>query len=84
MTSKERVHLALRRKPVDRVPIFMWYFLQTRRRLGRLLEIPPEYVPQVMGNDIVQTWVSNNYAMEGIVHERGRQVAGGRLGHRVD
>jgi len=73
MTSKKRVHLALRREPVDRVPIFMWYHPQTRQRLGRLLEIPPEYVPSVLGDDIRQAWVSNNYAMEGIVHERDGQ-----------
>lgn len=69
MTSKERVHAALRREPVDRVPIFMWYHPQTRRRLAGLLEIPAEYVPVAMGDDIRQAWVSNNYAMEGIVHE---------------
>ncbi len=73
MTSKERVYAALRREPVDRVPIFMWYHPQTRERLGRLLEVPPPYVPIVMGDDIRQTWVSNNYAMEGIVHERDGQ-----------
>jgi uroporphyrinogen decarboxylase len=73
MTSKERVHRALRREPVDRVPIFMWYHPQTRQRLGELLEIPPGYVPQVMGDDIRQAWVSNNHAMEGIVHERDGQ-----------
>jgi uroporphyrinogen decarboxylase len=69
MTSKERVHLALRREPADRVPIFMWYHPQTRQRLARLLEIPAEYVSMVMGDDIRQAWVSNNHAMEGIVHE---------------
>ncbi len=73
MTSKERVHRALQRQPVDRVPIFMWYHPQTRRRLGKLLEIPPECVPQVMGDDIRQAWVSNNHPMEGIVHERDGQ-----------
>jgi uroporphyrinogen decarboxylase len=73
MTSKERVHRALQRKPVDRVPIFMWYHSQTRRRLARLLEIPAEYVSLVMGDDIRQAWVSNNHAMEGIVHERDGQ-----------
>lgn len=73
MTSRERVYLALQRQPVDRVPIFMWYHPQTRQRLARLLEIPPEYVPFVMGDDIRQAWVSNNHAMEGIVHERDGQ-----------
>ena len=69
MTSKERVHRALERKPTDRVPIFMWFHPQTTRRLGNLLEIPAKYVALAMGDDIRQTWVSNNYPMEGIVHE---------------
>ncbi|MEN6334836.1 MAG: uroporphyrinogen decarboxylase family protein [Phycisphaerales bacterium] len=73
MTSKERVHRALQRDPVDRVPIFMWYHPQTRRRLSKLLEIPAEHVPSVMGDDVRQAWVSNNHAMEGIVHERDGQ-----------
>jgi uroporphyrinogen decarboxylase len=73
MTSKERVYAALQRQAVDRVPIFMWYHPQTRERLGKLLEIPPQCVPAVMGDDIRQAWVSNNYAMEGIVHERDGQ-----------
>ena len=70
MNSKERVHAALRREPVDRVPIFMWFQPSTARRLGALLEIPPDRVAEAMGNDVRQAWVSNNYAMEGIVHER--------------
>jgi len=69
MTSKERVHAALRREPVDRVPVFMWYHPQTRQRLANLLEIPAEYVSLALGDDIRQAWVSNNHAMEGIVHE---------------
>jgi uroporphyrinogen decarboxylase len=70
MTHKERVHAALERMPVDRVPIFMWFHPETTRHLARLLEIPPSFVGEAMGNDIRQTWVNNNYAMEGIVHER--------------
>jgi uroporphyrinogen decarboxylase len=70
MTSKERVHAALARKPVDRVPVYMWFHPETSTLLGRLLEIPPALVGDAMGNDICQTWVNNNYAMEGIVHER--------------
>ncbi|MGA3244487.1 MAG: uroporphyrinogen decarboxylase family protein [Bacteroidota bacterium] len=70
MTSKERVHAALERKPVDRVPIFMWFHPQTTRHLATVLEIPSSFVGEAMGNDIRQTWVNNNYAMEGIVHER--------------
>ena len=69
MDSRSRVHAALRRQPVDRVPIFMWFHPQTAERLGRLLEIPARFVPDAMGNDVHQAWVNNNYAMEGIVHE---------------
>lgn len=69
MRSKDRVHLALNKKPIDRVPIFMWYHPQTTKRLAKLLDIPAKYVPVAMGDDIRQAWVSNNYAMEGIVHE---------------
>ena len=38
--------------------------------LARLLEIPRQHVDVAMGNDVRMTWVNNNYAMEGIVHER--------------
>lgn len=69
MTPKERVHAALERKPVDRVPIFMWFHPATTTRFAMLLEIPPSSVAEAMGNDVRQTWVNNNYAMEGIVHQ---------------
>jgi uroporphyrinogen decarboxylase len=69
MTSKARVHAALDRKPVDRVPIFMWFHPDTTNHFAALLEIPPPSVAEAMGNDVKQTWVNNNYAMEGIVHE---------------
>lgn len=70
MKSKERVHAALRRKPVDRVPISMWLHPETAQRLGGLLDIPSFFVSEALGDDVRQTWVNNNYAMEGIVHER--------------
>jgi uroporphyrinogen decarboxylase len=70
MNSRERVTAALRREPVDRVPVFMWFHPDTARRLGSLLEIPPGLVGDAMGNDVHQTWVNNNYAMEGITHEQ--------------
>ncbi len=70
MTSRQRVQAAIRRAPADRVPVFMWFHPVTAARLGRLLEIPPSRVSQAMGDDIAQIWVNNNYAMEGIVHER--------------
>lgn len=58
------------RQPVDRVPIFMWLNPETTRHLAKLLEVPPDKVSEAMGNDVRQAWVNNNYAMEGIVHER--------------
>jgi uroporphyrinogen decarboxylase len=70
MTSKQRVAAALDKRPVDRIPVFMWFHPDTARNLGSLLEIPASAVPEAMGNDVRQTWVNNNYAMEGIVHER--------------
>ena len=73
MTPKERVHAALKRKPVDRVPAFMWYHPQTARRLGALLEVPASKVGAAMGDDVRMTWVNNNYAMEGIVHDKEGQ-----------
>ncbi len=70
MTSYERVLAALNRHKTDRVPIFMWFHPSTARRLAHRLEIPPALLGTAMGNDIQQTWVNNNFAMEGIVHER--------------
>jgi uroporphyrinogen decarboxylase len=47
----------------------MWFHPETAARLGSLLQIPPAFVPEAMGDDVRMTWVNNNYAMEGIVHE---------------
>ena len=69
MTSKERVIAAMQRRPVDRIPIFMWFHPETAAILGRELEIPASEVGIAMGNDVCQKWVGNNFAMEGIVHE---------------
>ena len=69
MNSRQRVQAALARRPVDRVPVFMWFHPSTAERLGRLLEIPASRVGEALGNDVAMTWVNNNYAMEGIVHE---------------
>lgn len=70
MNSKQRVHAALRREAVDRLPVFMWFHPVTAQRLARLLDIPVGCVAEAMGDDVRQTWVNNNYAMEGIVHEK--------------
>jgi uroporphyrinogen decarboxylase len=74
MTSKERVLRTLRRQPVDHIPVFMWYHPETTRQLAKTLEIPPQCLGDVLGNDVHQTWVGNNYAMEGITHERDGQT----------
>ena len=73
MNSKERVHAALGREGTDRVPIFMWFHPATAGRLGEALEIPPGRLAEAMGDDVRQAWVANNYAMEGIVHDRDGQ-----------
>jgi uroporphyrinogen decarboxylase len=71
INARERVSAALEHKaPVDRVPIFMWFHPDTASRLGKLLEIPPGQVGDAFGNDVCQTWVNNNLAMEGVVHQR--------------
>lgn len=69
MNSKERVYGALQKKQVDRVPIFMWYHPVTVKKIAHVFDIPAEFFDLVMCNDVKQTWVSNNYAMEGITHE---------------
>jgi len=74
MTPKERVHAALQKRPVDRVPIFMWLHPDTADRLAAFLDVSPSAVGEVLGNDVHQVWVGNNYAMEGIVHPRDGQT----------
>jgi uroporphyrinogen decarboxylase len=69
MTPKQRVHAALKREKTDRVPVWMWFHPATAERLSKALEIPSSFLDEVLGHDIKQTWVANNYAMEGIVHE---------------
>jgi uroporphyrinogen decarboxylase len=69
MSSKSRVHAALRREPVDRIPIWMWFHPETTRRLSEILQVHPARVADVMGDDVRQAWVGNNHAMEGIVHQ---------------
>ena len=69
MTSRDRVRASLLKKPVDRVPIWMWFHPETTARLASLLELPPPLVADALGDDIRQTWVGNNHAMEGVLHE---------------
>lgn len=68
MTSKERVAAALEHRPTDRVPVFMWFHPDTAARLGALFGVPAGCVGEVLGDDVRQTWVGNNQAMEGVVH----------------
>lgn len=69
MTSQERVQRCIDRKGTDRVPIFMWFHPQTVERLAEHFGVATETIDFVMANDVRQTWVNNNYAMEGIVHD---------------
>jgi uroporphyrinogen decarboxylase len=69
MNHRERIHAALKREPVDRVPVFMWYHPATAQKLAQLLEIPAGLIAEAMGDDVKQTWVNNNFAMEGVVHD---------------
>ena len=71
MKPKDRVTAALEhRSPVDRVPMYLWFHPDTAARFGKMLEIPPGLVGEAIGNDVRQNWVNNNFAMEGIVHEK--------------
>ena len=74
MNHKQRVHAALKRQTTDRVPIWMWFHPATAEKMSKALEIPSSYLDEVLGHDIKQTWVSNNYAMEGIVHENNGDI----------
>ena len=66
MNSKERVQAMLRREPMDRVPIFMWFHPETARMLAHCLEIPLHLLDEALGNDVKQRWLGNNHAMEGV------------------
>jgi len=59
MTSRERVHTALQRQPVDRMPVSMWFHPSTAKRPARLLGISTARVPEAMGNDVCQAWANN-------------------------
>lgn len=69
MNHKQRVHAALERQPTDRIPVWMWFHPVTAERMANELEIPAAHLDDVLGHDIKQTWIANNYAMEGIVHD---------------
>ena len=81
MKPRDRVHAALKREPVDRVLVFMWFHPDTAVILSQTLDIPINRVAEVMGDDIRQTWVGNNHAMEGITHELSQRDVGLLLLH---
>ena len=39
MNAKSRVHAALRREPVGRVPVWVWFHPDTTRRLSEWLQV---------------------------------------------
>ncbi|OPZ27138.1 MAG: methylcobalamin:coenzyme M methyltransferase [Lentisphaerae bacterium ADurb.BinA184] len=69
MNAKQRVHAALRREPADRVPVWMWFHPGMAARLAADLDLPASQLAVALGQDVRQSWVGNNHAMEGIVHE---------------
>ena len=60
----------MKRERTDRVPIWFWFHPETTRTLAATLGVPVSSVADALGDDIRQTWVGNNHAMEGIVHDR--------------
>lgn len=69
MNSKQRVHAALRRQPVDRVPVLMAFHPDTLGGLSKLLEVPRHCVELALGNDVCMTWVNNDYFKLGMTHQ---------------
>lgn len=63
MTSKERVYAAIRRKTVDRIPRFIWISDAAADQLCRYCDIPKEHLNNLIGNDVMQTWLSINKQM---------------------
>ena len=69
MTSRDRVRASIERRPADRIPFYMWFHPEAAAAIASNLGVARSQVENVLGNDVRQTWVNNNYAMEGIVHE---------------
>ncbi|MHB1461630.1 MAG: uroporphyrinogen decarboxylase family protein [Armatimonadota bacterium] len=70
MTSKERVHAAINRQKVDRVPRYLWFHPDILSNACRRLGTSGFATEAALGNDILQPWVSINASM-------ARQVAEG-------
>ena len=69
LTAKQRVLKALKKEPVDRVPVCLWMHPDTTKALMNYFELTQEQLQDLLFQDVRQIWVNNNYAMEGIVHE---------------
>jgi len=63
MTSKERVYAAVRRKPIDRLPRFIWVGSGAAENLRQALGVPADAVDDFVKNDVRQTWLSINKQM---------------------
>jgi len=70
MNSKQRVHAALRRQPVDRIPICLTFHPDTVSALARLLEVPRQFIADIFDNDVRIAWVNNDYFALGVLHDQ--------------
>ena len=77
--AKQRVHAALRRQPVDRIPVFMWFHPQTARRLAGLLSGPRTW-PRRWATMSARAGLATTMRWRGS-STNTRRVACGRLGH---
>lgn len=69
MTSKERVYAAIRRKPVDRLPRYLWFHPDILREAGERMGTTGFATEAALGNDVLQPWVSINGSMARWVEE---------------
>ena len=63
MTSKERVYAAINRKPLDRLPRFLWIGAGAADNLEAAYQADKENMDFFVGNDVLQTWLSINKQM---------------------
>ncbi|MHB9023614.1 MAG: uroporphyrinogen decarboxylase family protein [Armatimonadota bacterium] len=63
VTSKERVHAALSRRPTDRVPLWMWYHPALYDRFRERFGWDADTAEAALGNDIKQVHISINREM---------------------
>lgn len=63
MNSKERVYAAIRRRPVDRLPRYIWVGRGAADNLKSVYGADID-IDALVGNDVRQTWLSINGQME--------------------